>query len=215
MRIVLLGGPGSGKGTQAKRLVTEHAVQQISTGDPLRAAVKAGTELGHKAKIAMDAGNLVADEIIVGMIRERLAEPDLANGFILDGFPRTIPQAEALDQLLEEMGRPLERAILVDVDNEVLVKRLSGRITCNSCGQMFNEFFSPPAKAGVCDACGATALSKRVDDNETTVRNRLEVYDRDTSPLMAYYEQQGKLRKIDGEGGIDAVYGRVEDALAR
>ena len=213
MRIVLMGAPGSGKGTQAKQMVGHYGVPQISTGDLLRAAVKADSPLGKKAKVAMDSGNLVADDIIIGMIRERLAEPDAQKGFILDGFPRTIPQAEALDSMLAEVDHPIECALWVKVDDESLVKRLSGRITCGNCGQMYNEFFSPPDRDGECDKCGSKDLIKRADDSEKTVRHRLTVYYAETKPVIDYYDAQNKVRAIEGEGNIDVVFARVKDVL--
>lgn len=214
MRIVLLGAPGSGKGTQAKKLMDGHQVPQISTGDLLRAAVKDGTPLGQRAKAAMDAGELVADDIVIGMIRERLAEPDAGKGFILDGFPRSTAQAAALDEMLDELGQPLQTALLIDVDFGNLVKRLTGRRTCSSCGQMYNVYFSPPQQDGVCDRCGGTDLAHRADDNEETISNRLKVYQEQTEPLVAHYSAQGKLASVDGEGELDEVFARIEAALA-
>lgn len=213
MRVVLLGAPGSGKGTQAKLMVEHYGVPQISTGDLLRAAVKAGTELGKRAKVAMDNGDLVADDIIIGMIAERMKDEDTKNGFIFDGFPRTIPQARALDNMFDEMGHPLGHALLIDVDAELLIKRISGRMTCGSCGQMFNDFFSPPAKEGVCDKCGSDNLVKRADDNEKTVRHRVEIYNEQTRPVIGYYDAQRKVVKVEGVGEINDVFDRVKDAL--
>jgi adenylate kinase len=212
MRIVLLGAPGSGKGTQAKLLSVKYNVPQISTGDLLRAAVKDGTDLGLRAKAAMDAGQLVSDDIVLGMIEERLAQKDAKAGFILDGFPRNIPQAQELDAKLAWLGRPLQIALLVSVDTEVLTKRLTGRRTCGSCGQMYNVHYAPPAAAGRCDKCGG-ALIHRSDDNETTIRSRLEVYENETEPLVAYYKAQGKLRTVNGEGGIDNITRRVTEII--
>ncbi len=214
MRIVLLGAPGSGKGTQAKKLMDSHQIPQISTGDLLRAAVKEGSPLGQRAKAAMDAGELVADDIVIGMIRERLAEPDADKGFILDGFPRSQAQAEALDDMLAELDKPLQTALLINVDFGNLVKRLTGRRTCSSCGQMFNIYFSPPQKDGVCDRCGGTDLAHRADDNEETISNRLKVYQDQTEPLIAHYSAQNKLTSVDGEGELDEVFSRIEAALA-
>ncbi len=214
MRIVLLGAPGSGKGTQAKKLMDAHGVPQISTGDLLRAAVAANTELGQKAKAAMDAGELVADEIVIGMIRERLGESDTTNGFILDGFPRSTAQAKALDTMLNELGQPLQTALLIKVEFGNLVKRLTGRRTCSACGQMYNVYFSPPQTDGVCDRCGGTDLAHRADDNEETISNRLNVYQQQTEPLVAYYDAQGKLASVEGEGPLDEVFARIETALA-
>lgn len=214
MRIVLLGAPGSGKGTQAKKLEAEYGLPQISTGDLLRAAVAAGTELGQKAKVAMDAGELVADEIVVGMIRERLDQPDTDDGFVLDGFPRSETQAEALDEMLSELDQPLDTALLIEVPFESLLKRLTGRRTCANCGQMFNVHYSAPKVNGVCDNCGGV-LVQREDDNEETISNRLKVYQSQTEPLIAYYGERDKLRKVDGEGGMEAVCARITAALSR
>lgn len=208
MRIVLLGAPGSGKGTQAKLLVEKYKIAHISTGDLLRAAVEAGTELGKRAKATMDAGQLVSDDIVLGMIQERLAKPDAKTGFILDGFPRNIPQAQALDALLARMGQPLQLALLIDVPSEVLLKRLTGRRTCTSCGQMYNVYYSPSQVQGKCDKCGG-ALMHRSDDNEGTIRNRLQVYEAQTAPLVSYYKAQGKLRTARGEGDIQEIFRTV------
>ncbi len=212
MRIVLLGAPGSGKGTQSKLLVEKYKIPQISTGDLLRAAVTAGTELGKKAKAAMDAGQLVSDDVVLGMIQERLGKADAKSGFILDGFPRNIPQAQALDAMLARMSQPLQLALLVDVDNEVLIKRLTGRRTCASCGQMYNIYFSPSKAAGKCDKCGGT-LQQRSDDNEATIRNRLQVYEGQTAPLISYYKAQGKLRTVRGTGNINDIFKNVTDII--
>lgn len=208
MRIVLLGAPGSGKGTQAKRLVDKFHVPQISTGDLLRAAVAADTPLGRQAKAVMDAGQLVSDEIVLGMIRERLAQPDAQRGFILDGFPRNIAQAEALDAMLEALGKPLQLALLIDVDFDVLMQRLTGRRTCVSCGQMYNIYSSPPKVDGACDKCGGN-LHHRADDNEETIGNRLRVYEAQTAPLISYYRNQGKLRTVQGVGEISDIFNAV------
>jgi adenylate kinase len=213
MRIILLGAPGSGKGTQAQRLSASRGVPQVSTGDLLRGAVKAGTELGLKAKAAMDAGELVSDDIVLGMIRERLAEPDAAPGFILDGFPRNIPQAEALDGVLAELDAPLDAVILLDVDFDVLLKRITGRRTCGQCGKVYNVYFLPPAAEGACDACGGE-LVQRADDNEDTVSNRLKVYESQTAPLVAFYEDRGKLKVVPATGEIDDVLAQLEETLS-
>lgn len=212
MRIILLGAPGSGKGTQAQKLVAEHGIPQVSTGDLLRAAVAAGTELGRKARAAMDAGQLVSDGIVLGIIRERLARPDAGDGFVLDGFPRNKAQAEALDEVLEELDAPLDAVVLMDVDFEVLLKRLTGRRTCAGCGKLYNVYFSPPEKEGVCDECGGQ-LKQRDDDNEATITRRLKVYESETTPLVAFYEARGLLRVVDAEGPIDEVFRRLEAAL--
>jgi adenylate kinase len=208
MRIVLLGAPGSGKGTQGKLLEERYKIPQISTGDLLRAAVAAGTALGRLAKAAMDAGQLVSDEVVLGMIRERLAERDTHNGFILDGFPRNIPQAQALDQLLIEIGKPLELTLLIDVDFDVLMQRLTGRRTCGSCGWACNIYSSPPRVDGICDACGGN-LHHRADDNEETIGNRLRVYESQTAPLIDYYRGQNKLRSVQGVGEIKDIFTAV------
>lgn len=204
MRIVLLGAPGSGKGTQAQQLSKDMGVPQVSTGDLLRAAVKQGTPLGKQAKAAMDAGELVSDDIVLGMIRERLDEPDAQKGFILDGFPRNTSQAESLDELLKELDRPLAAAILLDVDESVLMERLTGRRTCESCGALYNVYSSPPAQEGVCDECGGK-LFQRQDDNEETIRNRLKVYHDETQPLVEYYDKQDKLHRVQGVGDVELV----------
>jgi adenylate kinase len=212
LRIVLIGAPGSGKGTQAKKLVTKYKVPQISTGDLLRAAVAAQTPLGLQAKAAMDAGLLVSDQIVLNMIAERLTEPDTQNGFILDGFPRNIPQAVALDEMLLNMGKPLQAAILIDVDFDLLIQRIAGRRTCTSCGQMYNVFSSPPKLDDHCDECGGN-LHHRADDNEDTISNRLRVYELQTSPLIEHYQQQNKLKRIDGIGEIDEIFTRLCNAI--
>ncbi len=209
MRIVLLGAPGSGKGTQAKLLVDRYGIPQVSTGDLLREAVAADTPLGRQAKAAMDDGQLVSDEIVLGIIRERLARGDAAKGFILDGFPRNIPQAEALDRMLVTLGKPLQAAIHIEVDYDVLMQRLTGRRTCESCGQMYNVYTSPPRLEDQCDKCGGT-LRHRADDNEATISNRLRVYEAQTAPLIEYYRKQGKLRSAQGVGDINDIFQRVQ-----
>jgi len=212
MRIVLIGAPGGGKGTQAKLLVDKYNIPQISTGDLLRAAVKAGSPLGRKAKQAMDNGLLVSDDIVLGMIKERLAENDAQNGFILDGFPRNIPQAEALDNLLDEVDKPLQAALLIDVEFSILMQRLTGRRTCGSCGQMFNIHTSPPRIEGRCDKCGG-GLEHRADDNEETIGNRLGVYEAETAPLVDYFRKQGKLRTVRGVGEVDSIFAAIQRVL--
>jgi len=216
MRIVLLGAPGSGKGTQSQRLVERHGIPQISTGDLLRAAVAKGTELGLKAKEAMDAGRLVDDEIVLGMIRERLSEPDTQRGFILDGFPRNIAQARALDTLLSELGKPLDSVVQMDVDYSELTRRISGRRTCADCGRVFNVLTCPPgqAESDLCPKTGAPhRLFQRPDDNEATVAERLKVYDEKTKPLIEFYRDRGILRSIHAEGDLDEVTQRLERVL--
>jgi adenylate kinase len=216
MRIVLLGAPGSGKGTQSQRLVERLGIPQVSTGDLLRAAVANGTELGVKAKEAMDAGRLVDDDIVLGMIRERLGEPDAQPGFILDGFPRNIVQAEALDSMLEELGKPLDSVVQMDVDYGELTRRIAGRRTCSNCGRVFNLLTCPPGQAES-ETCpktgGAHQLFQRPDDNEATVAERLKVYDQKTKPLIEFYREHGILRSIDAEGELDEVTARLEKAL--
>lgn len=212
MRIVLLGAPGSGKGTQAKLLVEKYKIPQMSTGDLLRAEVAAGTDLGKKAKAAMDAGQLVTDDIVLGMIQARLAKPDAKNGFILDGFPRNIPQAQSLDAMLARLGQPLQLALLVDVDTDVLMKRLTGRRTCGSCGAIYNTYFSAPKTSNKCDKCGGS-LTHRSDDNEQTVGKRLAVYQQQTAPLANYYKAQGKLRTVRGVGAVSAIFKSTTDII--
>jgi len=212
MRIVLLGAPGSGKGTQAKKLMERFGIPQISTGDLLRAAVRAGTALGRQAKSAMDAGGLVADDIVIGMIRERLQDADTGKGFIMDGFPRSGAQARALDAALSSLAQPIDKAVLIDVKFDALMKRLTGRRTCKDCGQMYNVYYSAPQKEGICDRCSGELL-QRADDNEETIGNRLKVYQDQTEPLIEYYQKQGKLAAVDGEGDIEAIYARITAAL--
>lgn len=212
MRIVLLGAPGSGKGTQAKKLVEKYGIPQISTGDLLREALAAGTPLGRKAKAAMDAGQLVSDEVVLGIIRERLKKPDAKNGFIMDGFPRNIPQAQALDQMLMRIGQPLDAAILVDVDLDSLIQRLAGRRTCEVCGHLHNIYTAPPRIDDQCDKCGGP-LHHRADDNEETIGNRLRVYEAQTKPLIDYYREQDKLHTLQGTGEIDEIFSRLVKIL--
>jgi adenylate kinase len=208
MRIVLLGAPGSGKGTQAKLLQEKFKLPQISTGDMLREAVADGTPLGRQAKVAMDAGQLVSDEIVLGIIHERIGRPDARNGFILDGFPRNLQQAEALDQLLGGLGLSLNLALLVAVDVDALIQRLVGRRTCLNCGQMYNVFYAPPHMDGRCDACGGR-LRHRGDDNEETIGNRLRVYETQTLPVLDYYKEHDKLRTIQGVGEITDIFNAI------
>jgi adenylate kinase len=214
MRIVLLGGPGSGKGTQAKKLIDKLGVPQISTGDIFRAALKEGTPMGLKAKTYMDKGELVPDDVVIGVVEERLGKPDLAKGYMLDGFPRTLPQAEALDKILNTLGQSIDHAVLVDVPDEELVARLSGRRTCKNskCGSMFHVMFNPPKTAGICDACGGE-LYQRDDDSEATIRERLSVYNKQTAPLIDYYAKKGLLRKVEGVGPIDQIFASIQKAL--
>jgi len=213
MRIVLLGAPGSGKGTQAKKLEADRNIPQISTGDMLRAAVAAGTRFGLQAKSIMDAGNLVSDEVMLGIISERLAEPDAGDGFILDGFPRTEQQALDLSDLLDQMGAPLDVAVLMDVDFDILMKRLTGRRTCSLTGKLLNIYFSPQEELDACTNAGGE-LQQREDDNEEVIRNRLDVYRQQTEPLVEFYRKQGKLETLDADGTIDEVYERFLQAIA-
>ncbi|MGI9262012.1 MAG: adenylate kinase [Woeseiaceae bacterium] len=212
MRIVLLGAPGSGKGTQAKKLMAEKNIPQISTGDMLRAAAQSGSPVGLEAKAIMDAGNLVSDEIMIGIIRERLAEADAQNGFILDGFPRTGKQASDLDALLDELDKPVDAAVLMDVDFDVLLKRLTGRRTCSLTGKLLNVYFSAQEDLDECTAAGGE-LVQREDDNEETIGNRLDVYRNQTEPLIDFYRGQDKLKTVDADGSIDEVYGRFLSAI--
>ena len=216
MRIVLLGAPGSGKGTQSQRLMKRTGIPQISTGDLLRAAVARGTELGRQAKEAMHGGRLVDDSLVLGMIRERLGEPDTHRGFILDGFPRNLAQAHALERLLEALQQPLDAVVQLDVDYRELVRRISGRRTCADCGRVFNLLTCPPADAHseLCPKTGAPhRLTQRPDDNEATVAERLRVYDEQTRPLIDFYRARGLLRVINAEGDVDEVTRRVAQAL--
>lgn len=215
MNLILLGPPGAGKGTQAKLIEDKHGMKQLSTGDMLRAAVKAGTETGKRAKAIMDRGDLVPDEVVVSIISDRLEAPDVAKGFILDGFPRNTAQAEALDALLMRKGLKLDAVIEMKVDDEALIQRLAGRYTCTKCGKGYHDVFEKPAKPGVCDVCGSTQFTRRVDDNEKTVRDRLGVYNKETAPLVAYYGAKGKLKTIDGMAGIGDVSRQIDGVLSR
>jgi len=212
MRIVMLGAPGSGKGTQAQRIQKDHGLPQVSTGDLLRKAVADKTALGEKAKKAMDAGELVSDEIVLGMIKERVARPDAKQGFILDGFPRNTTQANSLDALLAELNVKLDRVVLMDVDFDILMKRLTGRRTCSKTGAVLNIYFSSPAELEACRKAGGELL-QRDDDNEATIRNRLQVYERQTAPLIDYYTAKGLLATVPATGEVDAVYSRLKSAL--
>ena len=212
MRLVLLGAPGAGKGTQAKKLIEKYSIPQISTGDILRKAVADGTPLGKEAKSYMDSGGLVPDSVVIGLVKERLAQDDCKAGYILDGFPRTTPQAEELDNVLSGMNSPLDVALSVDVDKDDLMKRLTGRRTCKSCQQMYNVHFSAPQKDNVCDKCGGK-LYQRDDDQEDTIRNRLDVYEKSTAPLIDYYGSKGILKSVKGEGSIDDIFNQIVSIL--
>ena len=212
MRILLLGAPGSGKGTQAKKLMADRMIPQISTGDMLRVAVASGSGLGEKARAIMQAGNLVSDDIMLAIIHERLSEPDASEGFILDGFPRTEKQAIDLDELLSDLVIPLDSAVLMEVDFEILMKRLTGRRTCSKTGKILNIHFSPREELEACTADGGD-LIQREDDNEETIRNRLDVYSGQTEPLVDFYRERGTLKSVDADGSIDEVYERFLSAL--
>lgn len=212
MKLVLLGAPGSGKGTQAKLLVDKLNIPQISTGDLLRAAVEAQTPLGRQAKAIMDAGQLVPNDLVLGLIRERLNNPDSRNGFILDGFPRNLEQAEELDRLLDSLSMPIQKSILIDVDFDILMQRLTGRLTCEDCGAVYNTFTNPPTMEDECDQCGGN-LHHRSDDNEETIGKRLRVYETQTQPVAEYYRKQGKLSVIEGKGEISDIFNAMLDAL--
>lgn len=212
MRIVLLGAPGSGKGTQADKLSAKYRIPHVSTGDLLREALAAGSPLGLQAKAAMDAGQLVSDEIVLGIIRERLRAADARNGAILDGFPRNLSQAQVLDEMLRALGQPLDCAVLLDVDFDVLLQRLAGRRTCENCGATYNIYTNPPRLDDQCDRCGAP-LHHRPDDNEVTISNRLRVYELQTKPLFAFYRNQGKLETVNGTGEVDEIFGRLVAVL--
>ncbi len=213
MNLILLGPPGAGKGTQAKRIEQEFAVVQLSTGDMLRAAVAAGTEVGAKAQAVMEAGGLVPDEIVVSIIAERIAEPDCAAGFILDGFPRTVAQAESLDTMLAEKGLGIDHVIEMRVDDKALIERLSGRFSCAGCGAAYHDSFNRPKLEGVCDVCGGTEFTRRKDDNAETVGTRLEAYHGQTAPLLPYYGSRGALRSVDGMAEIDEVARQIRAVI--
>ena len=215
MNLILLGPPGAGKGTQAKLLEDKKGYKQLSTGDMLRSAIAAGTEMGKKAKVVMDRGDLVSDDIVVSIIAERLDKPDVKKGFILDGFPRNQAQAEALDRMLKDKGLKLDTVIEMKVDDEALVERIAGRYTCAKCGKGYHDRFEKPKKAGVCDVCGSTEFVRRADDNEKTVRDRLQIYNKQTAPLVDYYGRTGVLHKVNGMADIHVVTRQIEDVLER
>lgn len=212
MKMIFLGPPGAGKGTQCENIIKDYGVVQLSTGDILRANRKQGTELGKEAEKYMCEGKLVPDEIIINMIREELAKPGLEKGYILDGFPRTVPQAEALDKLLADMGQKLDTVLVLEVPNDELISRLTARRTCKDCGKSYHLKFNPPAKEGICDVCGGE-LFQRGDDQEGPIRKRLEVYESQTFPLIDYYENKGLARRIEGVGALDEVYSRIDRTL--
>ncbi|GIN64279.1 adenylate kinase [Robertmurraya siralis] len=212
MNLVLMGLPGAGKGTQAEKIVEKYGIPHISTGDMFRAAMKEGTELGLKAKSFMDQGALVPDEVTIGIVKERLSKEDCQNGFLLDGFPRTVPQAEALESILVELGKKIDFVLNIDVDQSVLMERLTGRRICKSCGATYHLVFNPPAVAGVCNRCGGE-LYQRADDNAETVNNRLQVNIEQAKPLLDFYETKGYLRNIDGRQDINKVFVDIDYLL--
>jgi adenylate kinase len=214
MNLILLGPPGAGKGTQAKEIADGRKLVQFSTGDVLRAAVKSGSEIGKRAKAIMERGDLVPDEVVVGIVADRLEQPDCANGVIFDGFPRTLQQAKALDEVLAAKGRKLNAVVELKVDDQRLVDRITGRFTCSKCGAGYHDSFKKPKKEGVCDSCGGTTFTRRADDNAETVTNRLMVYYRETSPLLGYYFCKGNLSSVDGMadiGEVSKAIGKVLD----
>jgi len=213
MNLILLGAPGAGKGTQAKRLEKSRKLVQLSTGDMLRAAVASGSDLGHQAKKVMDAGLLMPDGLMIQMISERVDQPDCKDGFILDGFPRTTPQAKALDTMLSGKGLQLDAVIEMKVVEDILVERITGRYTCAKCGAGYHDRFQVPAKAGVCDSCGGTQFKRRADDTEATVRTRLAAYRDQTAPILPYYKEKGVLKTVDGMAPIDEVTRQIEASL--
>ncbi|WP_064091229.1 adenylate kinase [Rossellomorea aquimaris] len=212
MNIVLMGLPGAGKGTQAEKIVDKYGIPHISTGDMFRAAIKGGTELGLKAKSFMDNGDLVPDEVTIGIVRERLSKEDCMKGFLLDGFPRTVAQAEALENILSDLGKKMNYVININVDKDILMERLTGRRICKECGATYHLVFNPPKEEGVCDRCGGE-LYQRADDNEETVQNRLDVNIKQTQPLLAYYEEKGYLENIDGQQDIHRVFDDIDELL--
>lgn len=214
MRLILLGPPGAGKGTQAQRLVEKHGIPQLSTGDMLRAAVKAGTEVGRRAEAVMNAGKLVSDDIVNAIVSERLDQADCEKGFILDGYPRTLVQADAVEQMLAAKGQPLDAVIELQVNDDTLVERISGRYSCANCGAVYHDSLKKPETDGICDKCGSTEFKRREDDQPEKVRTRLQAYYKETSPLIGYYYAKGKLKTVDGLMSIDEVSAAIEKVLS-
>ena len=213
MILILLGPPGAGKGTQSKKLEERYGIEQLSTGDMLRTLVAGGSEMGKEVKAILDAGDLVPDEFMDRMIAERIDQPDCINGFILDGFPRTLTQARALDQILARKGRSLKHVVQFHVDEEALIERVVGRFSCGTCGEGYHEKFKRPSVEGVCDVCGGTTFTHRSDDNSVTVRHRFDSYHKSTEPLLPYYQERGLLRHVDAMGTMDEVAQQIEDII--
>lgn len=213
MNLILLGPPGAGKGTQAKGLQDRYSIIQLSTGDMLRAEVASGSDLGQQAKEIMDAGGLVSDDLIINMISSRIDQDDCKNGFILDGFPRTTPQAEALDEMLDDKELVIDHVIELKVDDNAMVARITGRYTCAGCGAGYHDEFQKPKEDGVCDKCGGTEFARRADDNAETVRSRLEAYHDQTAPILSYYGDKGVMKSVDGMASIDEVRGQLSAIL--
>ncbi len=214
MKLIFFGPPGSGKGTQAQRLHDRLGLAHLSTGDMLRAAIEAGTEVGRRAKAIMEAGALVPDEVVIGIIAERVEQPDCADGFMLDGFPRNLAQADALEALLAGKGMAVDRVIEIQVDDDILVRRVAGRFTCAACGAGYHDEFQPTKTAGTCDQCGGTEFTRRPDDNAETMRARLKTYHDQTAPLLPYYRDKGLLSSVDGMASVDDVADQIGAALA-
>ena len=215
MKLILLGPPGAGKGTQAKMIVEKYDIPQLSTGDMLREAVASGSKIGQRAKAVMDAGKLVSDDIVIGIVSDRVDQPDCEKGFILDGFPRTLQQADALEAMFEDKSMTLSAVIELQVDDDALVERVAGRFTCANCGEGYHDKFKLPAKLNTCDKCGSNEFTRRADDNEETMRTRLRSYYKETAPLVGYYYAKGNLRGVDGMGKINAIFASINEVLSQ